>query len=52
MKIVDNVDDQRIIQEYNDVFTSYMGRLPYVYSIKLQENAQPRIVKQELYPRY
>ena len=45
-KVTKNVDAVKILdifKEYEDVFTGKLGRLPYVYDIRLKDNAQPKI---------
>lgn len=49
-KNVDIVNIQDIFEEYKDVFTGKLGKLPYVYDIKLKENAIPKIVPPRIIP--
>lgn len=47
---VDSVHGKNFVEEFNDVFSGKMGKLPYEYKIKLDANAEPKISAARVIP--
>ncbi|XP_054713060.1 uncharacterized protein K02A2.6-like [Uloborus diversus] len=47
---VDSVLGKDIVKDFHDVFTGKLGKLPYVYKIKLDASAEPKISAPKIIP--